>query len=683
MACLVLGLGYAILLYYKQSRLKDLSIGLVYTLFGLRTIVIATIAFLLLGPFFRFFERQIQRPVVIFAQDNSASILQTADSTFYKEQFQAALSALRIELSEDYDVESYVFDKELMAQEIPDFNGKQTDISSALKALYERNMNRNVGAMILSSDGIYNRGSSPVHQVGAMGIPVFTIALGDTARKKDLILDDVAHNRLAYLGNDFPMEAAIKAYGLKGQSSTLIVRRGTETLVTKRIDIKETDFLINIPLQFKAGAVGRQYYDVSLSAISGELTTVNNHMRIFVDVLDSRQKILILFQSPHPDIAALREALETNENYEVMVGDEDAFYDNSEDVDLLIMHGGPGRKGNGNGVIDKAKKAKIPLWLIQTLGTDVQAMSKADLGVDFTARGVSSTSDASARPTSGFSFFQWSDDAKTLISELPPLQSYFGQAETENGAQVALKQRIGVVDTDQPLWAFKEVNGFKSSVLVGEGLWRWRMADFMSKGNHDRFNELIAKAVQYMAAKEDKRFFRVYSKTTFDEDEDILLDAELYDASYELVNEPEVSMKLKDQDENEFDLAFNRYGSSYRLNAGRLPAGTYSYTANIEYGGSKMQGTGSFDIQAIQLEERRTTADHQLLYKLASSTGGKMYDPHDLTAIQDDLRSEKDLVPIIYSTEQVKELIDTKWLFFLILILLGSEWFIRKYRGAY
>ena len=653
-------------------------------LFSLRALTVAVIAFLLLGPFFRYFERQVQRPVVILAQDNSASVLQCKDSLFYKEGFQAELDRLKEELGADYDVETYLFDKDITPAETqPDFQGKQTDLSNAIRSVYERNLNRNIGAIILSTDGIYNRGASPVHQVGSMGIPVFTIALGDTTQRKDLILEDVAYNRLAYLGNEFPMEVTIKAHGLNGKASNLTIRKGSEILASKQIAINDQDLLITLPFQFQAKTVGRQYFDVNLSAIDGELTTANNYMRVYIDVLDSRQKILILFQSAHPDIAALKEAISSNENYEVMVSDAAGFNGNLKDYNLVIMHGGPSAKAGGKAALEKAKAEKVPLWLIQTLKTDIQALSLAEIGVTFNAKGGNNTTDASAKEAKGFTLFQWSEEAKSLISELPPLQTVFGQSVAQNGTQTALFQRIGIVDTEQPLWSFKEVNGLKSSVLVGEGLWRWRMADFMAKGNHNRYNELITKAVQYMAAKEDKRFFRVYSKTTFDEDEDIILDAELYDASYELINETEVLIDLVDQDENTYQFAFNRSGKSYRLNAGRLPAGTYSYTASTEFGGSTLKANGSFDVQEIRVEERRTTADHQLLYKLASSSGGKMYLPQDFSALTDDLKSDKDIVPLIYSTEQIEELIESKLLFFMLLLLLSLEWFIRKYRGAY
>jgi hypothetical protein len=682
--CLFLGLAYSAILYYRQKRLPDLSKGMHLFLAGLRTLSVAVIAFLLLGPFFRYFERQTQKPIIVIAQDNSSSILISKDSSFYKNGFQEELKALTKALSEEYTVETYLLDKDLEAtSEAPDFKGKQTDLSFGFKTLYERNINRNIGAIILASDGIYNRGSSPVYLAEGRGIPVFTIAEGDTTQKKDLVLEDVAHNRLAYLGNDFPLEISLRAFALKGERTKVSVRTGGETVFSRTIDISESDYLTSYPLVLKASQVGRQYIDVSLDPLPGEFTQSNNTMRIFVDVLDSRQKVLLLYGAPHPDIAALRQAISTNENYEVETRAVQSFNLDIADYDLVIAHGIPGKNGSMNDILTKSRAAKIPVLLIYSLQSDAQAMSKEDLGIGFTIRSANSLTDAIPSLAKGFTLFQWSDDVKQWMKDLPPLQTPFGQAQLQSGAQAALHQKIGVVETDQPMWAFRNVNGFKSSVILGEGLWRWRMADFLSNQNHARFDELISKAMQYLAAKEDKRFFIVYAETSFDEDEDIVLDAELYDAGYNLYNDPDVLLELDDNRGNRYDFVFNRSGNAYRLNAGRLPAGTYSYKAATEYGDNSFQTTGSFDVKEVRVEERRTKADHQLLYRLSESTGGKMFLASDLSGLENEIRSAKDMVPIIYSSERVEELIESKWLFFFLVLLLGIEWFIRKYKGAY
>ena len=73
--------------------------------------------------------------------------------------------------------------------------------------------------------------------------------------------------------------------------------------------------------------------------IAGEFTYQNNTRTVYIEVIDSRSKILLYSHAPHPDIAALQQALAGNENYEVLVK-----YSNDlrsipvHTLDLVIWH---------------------------------------------------------------------------------------------------------------------------------------------------------------------------------------------------------------------------------------------------------------------------------------------------------------------------------------------------------
>ena len=75
----------------------------------------------------------------------------------------------------------------------------------------------------------------------------------------------------------------------------------------------------------------------------------------------------------------------------------------------------------------------------------------------------------------------------------------------------------------------------RSAFMIGNGWWRWRMYDYMQYATHSHFDDLILKVFQYIGVKEDKNFFRVSGKQIYAENEDVVFDAELYNANYELV----------------------------------------------------------------------------------------------------------------------------------------------------
>jgi hypothetical protein len=78
-----------------------------------------------------------------------------------------------------------------------------------------------------------------------------------------------------------------------------------------------------------------------------------------------------------------------------------------------------------------------------------------------------------------------------------------------------------------------------------------------------------------------------------------------------------------------------------------------------------------------------TTADHQLLYTLAKKHGGEMIYPGQLNGLLNTLNKREDIKPVSFTHKKLTELVQLKWIFFLLLSLLGIEWFIRKYYGAY
>jgi hypothetical protein len=67
---------------------------------------------------------------------------------------------------------------------------------------------------------------------------------------------------------------------------------------------------------------------------------------------------------------------------------------------------------------------------------------------------------------------------------------------------------------------------------------------------------------------------------------------------------------------------------------------------------------------------------------LSHSTQGKFYQSTDLSKLGEDLKNNN-AKSILHSNEEFVELINLPWLFFVILILITSEWFIRRYRGGY
>ncbi|MDQ3046329.1 MAG: hypothetical protein M3R27_02195 [Bacteroidota bacterium] len=677
--CVLAGALYSFVLYRKEKKFNEISVWIIRSMSAFRFLAITILCFLLLSPLIRTVNRNVEKPVIIVAQDNSESLIAGKDSAYYKKEYKEKLSALIAALEDKFEVRMYSFADDFKDLSTPDslaFDGKQTDISGVFNEIETRYSNRNVGAIILASDGLFNKGSHPVYSSEKLNIPVYTIALGDTTIKKDAVVSKVEHNRLAYLGNEFPLEVVISAKQLNGKSSTLTVSKGGATLFSKQLIFKSDSYLETIPVLLEAKAAGLQHYTIRISGQSDEVTLANNVKDVFIDVLDARQKILILADAPHPDVAAIKLSIEGNRNYEVESFSIDNFDKPLKKYNLIILHQLPGQRNSASRVLAEIKTSNIPVWSI----SGASALLRSDLSLQ---SAVQRTNEVEPILEKNFPLFSISDELSDAIRDFPAIVSPFGMFQADNSSNVLLYQRIGIVDTKTPLLFFNSVGENKVAVLAGEGIWKWRLQDFAAHGNHQLFDELISKTVQYLSVKVDKSFFKVIGKSNFQENEPIEFTAEVYNESYELLNEPEVNIVFTNSAGKKFPYSFSKTTNAYRLNAGMMPVGEYKYEAKVKVGSRLYSQKGEFSVSALQVELTNIVADHQLLFSLAQKHRGEMIYPAGMETLTDKLNLREDIKSVSYSEKKLNDLINLKWIFFILLALLSLEWFMRKRNGAY
>ncbi|MCW3072761.1 MAG: hypothetical protein JWO44_2651 [Bacteroidetes bacterium] len=677
--CLIAGFAYAFILYRKDKKFSESSVWIIRSMAAFRFLAVTILSFLLLSPLLKTVNREVEKPVIIVAQDNSQSLLMNKDSAFYRTEYKQKLQKLIDELSGKYTVFTYTFAdhvKELASADSLRFSEKQTDISSLFTEMETRYSNRNVGAIIVATDGLYNKGANPVYTSSKLKVPVYTIALGDTTIKKDLVLSRIDHNRIAYLGNQFPLEVVIDAKQLKGKTSTLTVSKGNVNVFSQAINISTDAYTTTIPVLLEAKDAGLQHYKVKLIPVAEETSTLNNAKDIFIDVLDARQKILILADVPHPDVAALKEALEENQNYEVESYAIDAFDKPIKKYNLVILHQLPGIRTSASKVLTELNASDIPVWAFSGAGALMKKGPRS-------AVAASRTNECEPVMDDNFPLFTISDELRSAIKDFPAVVCPFGTYQADNNSDVLFYQRIGVVDTKTPMMLFSTEGDNKVAVFTGEGIWKWRLQDFAAHSNHALFNELVTKTVQYLSVKVDKSFFRIIGKNNFMENEPVEMEAEVYNQSYELINEPEVSIVISNADNKKFPFTFGKTSNAYRLNAGMFPPGEYKYEAKVKVGDKLYAQKGEFSVSALQVEFTNTVADHQMLYSLAQKHGGEMIYPAAMGQLAEKLNAREDIKSVSYSEKKLNDLVNLKWIFFVILALISAEWFMRKRNGAY
>ncbi len=662
-----------------------------YALAALRFVVVSFLCFLLLNPLIRSLRTLTEKPKVVLAVDNSESVA-VADRPALNRAL-AGLQTLRQQLTEKgLDVTVRTFGDtvtEADLTQIP-FTQRTTDLSGLLSGIRQDYEGRNLTDVVLVSDGISNQGLSPTF--GQYPFAVQTVGLGDTIPKRDIQLKGVIANRIAYLGNQFPIQAEIVSNGFQGRSATVVLRQNGKELGRQSVNFKKNDTgtpdrFNQVTFQTTATQKGVQHYVVDVLPQPGEFSTRNNRQDVYLDVIDGKEKILLLALTPHPDIKALRAILEKNQNYEldirILTGTPaEASPPADKTYDLLILHQIPDNGGVGNALVQKYLTKNIPVLFV--LGNQ---SAMGPFNTSNPVMQVAAQPNQNDKVTGNFNpeFKQINLDPARLdiLSKFPPMLVPYGDFRLQPGSEIVLWQQVGSVRTTKPLLALNVTTPRKTAVLAGEGLWGWRLEEYALTDKQEVIDELIQKVIQLISVKEDRRKLRVYPiRNEFVAGEKVIFETELYNDIYERLFDKPVHLDISDEKGLTRSYNYTPTSANSRFEISRLPEGAYRFRANVTVNNKAEQSSGQFVVRDLQLEALNTTADHGMLRQLAGQTGGQFYSANRIDDLVRNLTTRPHPARLT-STEEMNELINWRWLFFVVLTLATIEWGLRKFYGGY
>ncbi|WP_080239848.1 hypothetical protein [Spirosoma rigui] len=697
LVCLLVGAVYAFAMYQPLPRLAGSGSAVggfdkrtTYGLAALRFVVVSLLCFLLLNPLIRSLRTLTEKSKVVLAIDNSESVAAAGRPALTKTL--AGLQSIRQQLTaKGLDVSIRTFGDTLATDgesdpdltQIP-FTSRTTDLSGLLSGIRSDYEGRNLTDVVLISDGIFNQGVSPTF--GKYPFAVQTIGLGDTIPKRDIQLKGIVANRIAYLGNQFPVQAEVSSNGFQGRSATVVLRQGGRELGRQSINFASNDTFNQVTFQTTATQKGVQHYVVEVLPQSGEFSTLNNRQDAYLDIIDGKEKVLLLALTPHPDVKAIRNLLEKNQNYEVdvriMTGSVDPNPPADKVYDLIILHQIPDNGGFGNDLIRKYLAKNTPVLFV--LGNQSSLGPFNTLNPVMQVNAQSSQSDK-VTGTFNAEFKQLNLDATRLeiLTKLPPLAVPYGDFKLQPGSEVVLWQQVGSVRTAKPLLAINVTSPRRSAVLAGEGLWAWRLEEYALTDKQEVVDELFQKVIQLISVKEDRRKLKVYPiRDEFVVGEKVVFIAELYNDINERLYDKPVRLEIADEKGITRTFNFTPTADNSRFEISRLPEGAYRFRASANLNNRTEQSAGQFVVRNLQLEALNTTADHGLLRQLAQQTGGQFYKAANVDDLVRNLTAKPHPARLT-GTEEMNEIINWRWLFFVVLVLATVEWGLRKFYGGY
>jgi len=676
--CLATGVIYAFLLY-KQKNPWSNSFNIFLS--SIRFISVSIISFLLLGPLLKQIQNTIIRPSYVIAVDNSQSIASIHDQTQIEDLNEKIENIRTSLLDNDYLVKIQNISG-IIIEDVSQitYDYPITNIHNLLKNIENEFEGKNLAGTILVSDGIYNQGISPNYF--SYSYPILTVGVGDTIEKQDLILKSVNYNKISYQGNQFILQAEIYNKGFKGKNISVFVSQAGKTIQNKILNIKEDKGLQILDFQLTAEKPGIQRFKLSISPDSEEFSKDNNSIDVYIEVIEGKEKILLLAHAPHPDIKAFKNAIEKNDNYQLFTVIPGINELPNEKFDLAILHQLPDRKGTFDNVIDNLLNSNSPILYVIGSKTRIDLFNKQNQLLSIKSM-RNQKDNVFASLNTNFSHFTINSEIKELAPDMPPVTVPFGEYQMKGESEAIFYQRIGKIQTQKPLLVISKNASQKQAIITGEGFWRWRLHEFQLTGEFNGFDELINKVIQYISAKEDRRKFRVYPvNTEIWDNEPVIFETEIYNTVYEKIFDQRVDLSITDEDNNPYNYSYiiTQANSRFRING--LVPGVYNYVANASPDGQQSTITGMFSIKELQLENTNLKADHDMLRSLSNRTNGAYYNTTEIDDLISNINTAKPR-SMIYSSENYFALINLKWVFFLMLFLFSIEWGLRKYLGGY
>jgi hypothetical protein len=646
----------AALFSYVLYRSSDFEKKWAMLLSVLRFCTVFLLCFFLLKPVINLEIVEKEKPIIVFGIDNSASMLRASDSLFLQNQLIANLNQFSESNLNDFQFQTYVFGESTMLSQNPDFTNKKTNISQFIQEISDVYSGKNLSALVLISDGLYNYGKNPNYVNFDVNCPVYTLAVGDTAKNKDLKINHVFNNDLAFLGNMFPINVSVQSQFFQDKKTKVNLFKDGKLLDSKDVFFQNIEETKTISFNVLADNKGIQEYQLSITPFKEEKNTENNNSTVYIEVLESKQKLLLISEIVHPDISAISKAVSSIDNYELTISTKDGFNGSYSDYNLIIAYQ------------TNVEVSDVPVWYFYGENSSVSTL-------DWFSFNKSTLIEEASPVFNDFSLFSLSEDWDVWLKQLPPI--YVPLGDYSSSGQSIFTQSIKGIELEKPLFVFSNEVGVRQSVFIGEGIWRWRLYEYKQNKNHLLFDELIQKSIQYLVLKDDKRPFRLKAKNKIYNNENFLLELDLYDSNYDLVNDVDVSLVLKDKASNEFDFLFDKNQNSYELSIDKLEVGNYTYTAQAKRGSKNYKQEGSLKVIPLQLEFLDDQNNHEVLQELSNKNNGKLYYLNQLSSLLGELQGlEK--TSVLYSKKTFTELIHSKWISVLLFVFLSLEWIIRK-----
>ena len=656
------GLSFFQYIYKAKNKSK---IG--WFLAFLRFLSLFGILLLLINPILTRKTLEVVKTPLPIVIDNSSSISFLKANERTLELYKKMQS--NSDLQQKFDVQSYQFSDDFGPTKTFDFKGTQSNIDIVAKNLKSIYKNATYPTVLIT-DGNQTSGNDYVYSFDAAN-KVYPIIVGDTTTFLDFKINQLNVNKYAFHKNKFPVEAFLQYSGTKSITADFIISQGNSVLSKQSIAFSPAKKTATVSVLLPADKIGLQVFKATISSKEKEKNTYNNTKNFAVEVIDQKTNIAIISAISHPDLGAMKRAIESNVQRKVTIAKPNEIK-SLQDYNVLILYQ---PTTDFKTIFENNKGTGINTFIITGNNTDFNFLNQQQDNLSFKMSGQ--IEDYLSVFNEQFNLFAVDNIG---FESLPPLQNAFGTVTTKGAVSVLISSKIRTINTSSPLLAFAENQGKRAAYLLGENSWKWRLQTHVNNQSFEKYDVFIDKTIQFLASNSSKKALVVTHENFYNSGEAIAITAQFFNKNYEFDDNARLTISvtnIKNKQTKNYDLL--KGTNAYQVNLDGLSAGSYTFT--VKELNTKTSYSGRFEILDFDIEKQFVAPDYTKLSQLAEQTKGKVFLPSQVEQLIQQLLADESYKAIEKENVIKSPLIDWIWLLILIAICLTTEWFVRKYHG--
>jgi hypothetical protein len=645
-------------------------------------------------------KKSWEKPRIALLLDSSRSMNIKDKAVSRKEVLQNLLAEKSFkEVRSEAEIRPYLFSDSLvpyiLSGKLPAFSGEATSIGNSLEKLKENLRGEELTSVILISDGTNNAGEDPIAIARNYTIPVYTVGIGEFVPFKDLSLEKVKYDEIAYSGENDTVKVTVKNQGYKGVKIPVLLQENKKVLARKELSFNISGELQETGLVFEPEEEGTHRYQVVIPKAQGESFQQNNLKSFTQKVLKKRFNLLLVSQSLNWEFSFLKRLLNLNNDiiFEALVFSKSgkplwsglSRGKKIEDFDLVVVLDAPQFLIQNQKEIDDLLQKK-GVSLLLSAGEEFYKRKDMLSSFDFLpfefdknrkplfqSFNLNLTPEGKIHPLTRLS--EEPEENLFLWANLPPFEKML-PLKAKDGAKVLAQMTFG--EESIPGIIIQEREKQKIEVLGFSPLWKW---DFLLWGigkDNSAYKKFWENSFRWLLSREDLERFKIYiDKAVYKKGEEIKFNSRVFDESYQKIKGAEIKIKVYPKGKEADSLLFNLMpeDGEYYYTLSFLPPGEYLFKGEARKEEIVLGSySGKFEIEDVSLEDEDLKPDKELLKEIAQLSGGDYSEPDDFAALLKRLDLEKK--PRL----EIKEITlwDKPLLLFFFIFFLSLEWFFRK-----